>query len=79
VGVVIGAGVVAQGGDVRGGEWGDGGPDGDLGAVYIRAFGYLAKALANWKSAAQRELERRGQWHPEKLPPQSMLRHAQVW
>jgi hypothetical protein len=41
--------------------------------------GYLAKALANWKSAAQRELERRGQWHPEKLPPQSMLRHAQVW
>jgi hypothetical protein len=27
--------------------------------------GYLAKALANWKSAAQRELERRGQWHPE--------------
>jgi hypothetical protein len=34
--------------------------------------GYLAKALANWKSIAQCELERRGEWHPEMLPPHSM-------
>jgi hypothetical protein len=31
-----------------------------------------ARALANWTSAARRELERRGEWHPEKLPPYSM-------
>ena len=40
-------------------------------AVYAPS-GYLAKALANWTSAARHELERRGEWHPEKLPPHSM-------
>jgi hypothetical protein len=34
--------------------------------------GYLAKALANWQVAAQRELERRDEWRPEILPPHSM-------
>jgi hypothetical protein len=34
--------------------------------------GYLAKALANWTSAARHELEQRGDWHPERLPPHSM-------
>jgi hypothetical protein len=32
----------------------------------------LAQALANWLCAAQRELERRGEWQPEALPPHSM-------
>lgn len=32
----------------------------------------LAQALANWLCAAQGELERRGEWLPESLPPQSM-------
>lgn len=32
----------------------------------------LAQALANWLCSAQRELERRGEWQPEVLPPQSM-------
>jgi hypothetical protein len=40
-------------------------------AVYAPS-GYLAKALASWTSAARHELERRGEWHPEKLPPHSM-------
>jgi hypothetical protein len=40
-------------------------------ATYVPS-GYLAKALANWKSTARHELEQRGEWHPEKLPPQSM-------
>jgi hypothetical protein len=34
--------------------------------------GYLAKALANWMSTARHELEQRGEWRPEKLPPYSM-------
>ena len=33
----------------------------------------LAQALANWLCAAQRDLERRGEWLPEALPPESML------
>ena len=32
----------------------------------------LAQALANWLCVAQKELERRGEWQPESLPPQSM-------
>ena len=40
-------------------------------AVYAPS-GYLAKALASWTSAARHELERRGEWQPEKLPPHSM-------
>lgn len=32
----------------------------------------LAQVLANWLCTAQRELERRGEWLPESLPPQSM-------
>ena len=32
----------------------------------------LAQALANWLWLAQKELERRGEWQPESLPPQSM-------
>jgi hypothetical protein len=40
-------------------------------ATYVPS-GYLAKALANWKSTARHELEQRGEWRPEKLPPQSM-------
>ena len=32
----------------------------------------LAQALANWLCVAQNELERRGEWKPESLPPQSM-------
>ena len=32
----------------------------------------LAQVLANWLCAAQNELERRGEWVPESLPPQSM-------
>jgi hypothetical protein len=32
----------------------------------------LAQALANWLCVAQNELERRGEWRPESLPPQSM-------
>ena len=32
----------------------------------------LAQALANWLWAAQKELERRGEWRPESLPPQSI-------
>jgi hypothetical protein len=33
---------------------------------------HLAQALANWLCAAQSELERRGEWQPELLPPQSV-------
>jgi len=40
-------------------------------ATYLPS-GYLAKALANWKCVAQCELEQRGEWAPEKLPPLSM-------
>lgn len=32
----------------------------------------LARPLANWLCVAQHELERRGEWRPEALPPQSM-------
>lgn len=32
----------------------------------------LAQALANWLCVAQHELERRGEWRPEALPPRSM-------
>ena len=32
----------------------------------------LAQVLANWLCMAQNELERRGEWLPESLPPQSM-------
>jgi hypothetical protein len=32
----------------------------------------LAQVLANWLCMAQGELERRGEWLPESLPPQSM-------
>jgi hypothetical protein len=32
----------------------------------------LAQALANWLCVAQLELERRGEWQPEVLPPRSM-------
>jgi hypothetical protein len=32
----------------------------------------LAQVLANWLCMAQSELERRGEWLPESLPPQSM-------
>ena len=32
----------------------------------------LAQALANWLCSAQRELEDRGEWQPEALPPLSM-------
>ena len=32
----------------------------------------LAQPLANWLCAAQRELENRGEWQPEALPPLSM-------
>jgi hypothetical protein len=33
----------------------------------------LAQPLANWLCMAQRELEERGEWRPESLPPQSVL------
>jgi hypothetical protein len=32
----------------------------------------LAQPLANWLCSAQRELENRGEWQPEALPPLSM-------
>ena len=32
----------------------------------------LAQALANWLCVAERELEERGEWRPESLPPQSV-------
>jgi hypothetical protein len=32
----------------------------------------LAQPLANWLCAAQRELENRGEWQPQALPPLSM-------
>jgi hypothetical protein len=32
----------------------------------------LAQALADWLCMAQHELEQRGEWRPEALPPQSM-------
>jgi hypothetical protein len=40
--------------------------------AYYRPRGYLAKALANWLSTTQRELESRGAWVAEIMPPHSM-------
>lgn len=40
--------------------------------AYYRPRGYLAKALANWLSTTQRELESRGAWVAEIMPPQNM-------
>jgi len=40
--------------------------------AYFLPSATLAQALANWLCAAQNELERRGEWQPESLPPQSM-------
>jgi hypothetical protein len=38
----------------------------------FRPSAKVAQPLADWLCMAQRELERRGEWHPEALPPQSM-------
>ena len=40
--------------------------------AYYRPRGYLAKALANWLSTTQRELESRGTWVAEIMPPHAM-------
>ena len=40
--------------------------------AYFLPGATLAQALANWLCAAQNELERRGEWRPESLPPQSI-------
>jgi hypothetical protein len=40
--------------------------------AYFLPSARLAQALANWLWVAQSELERRGEWQPESLPPQSM-------
>ena len=40
--------------------------------AYYRPRGYLAKALANWLSTTQRELESRGIWVAEIMPPNNM-------
>jgi hypothetical protein len=40
--------------------------------AYFHPSAPLAQALANWLWVAQSELERRGEWRPESLPPQSM-------
>jgi hypothetical protein len=40
-------------------------------ACFLPSAG-LAQVLANWLCMAQSELERRGEWLPESLPPQSM-------
>jgi Protein of unknown function (DUF2637) len=40
--------------------------------AYFRPNASLARALANWLCVAQGELERRGEYRPESLPPQSM-------
>lgn len=40
-------------------------------ACFLPSAG-LSQALANWLCVAQKELERRGEWLPESLPPQSM-------
>jgi hypothetical protein len=40
--------------------------------AYYRPRGYLAKALANWLSTTERELESRGAWVAEIMPPHSM-------
>jgi hypothetical protein len=40
--------------------------------AYYRPRGYLAKALANWLLGCQRELESRGAWAAEIMPPHNM-------
>jgi hypothetical protein len=40
--------------------------------AYFLPSAPLAQALANWLCVAQNELERRGEWQPESLPPQNM-------
>lgn len=40
--------------------------------AYYRPERHLAKALANWLFSARRELESRGAWVPEIMPPQNM-------
>jgi len=40
--------------------------------AYFLPSARLAQVLANWLCVAQNELERRGEWLPESLPPQSM-------
>jgi hypothetical protein len=40
--------------------------------AYFLPSATLAQALANWLCVAQNELERRGEWRPESLPPQSV-------
>lgn len=40
--------------------------------AYFLPSANLAQPLANWLCVAQNELERRGEWRPELLPPQSM-------
>jgi hypothetical protein len=39
---------------------------------YYGPRGYLAKALANWLFTSQRELESRGAWSTEIMPPHNM-------
>jgi hypothetical protein len=40
--------------------------------AYFLPSAPLAQALANWLCVAQNELERRSEWRPESLPPQSI-------
>jgi hypothetical protein len=40
--------------------------------AYFLPSASLAQVLSNWLCMAQSELERRGEWLPESLPPQSM-------
>jgi hypothetical protein len=40
--------------------------------AYFLPSAPLAQALANWLCVAQNELERRSEWRPESLPPQSL-------
>ena len=40
--------------------------------AYYRPRGHLAKALANWLFTCQRELESRGAWAAEIMPPHNM-------
>jgi hypothetical protein len=40
--------------------------------AYFLPSATLAQALANWLCAAENELDRRGEWRPESLPPLCM-------
>jgi hypothetical protein len=40
--------------------------------AYFLPSAKLAQALANWLCVAQNELQRRGEWRPESLPPQNI-------